>query len=148
MWVDQREDVLRAADVLTENGIFIEAGPSSRIGRRRSIYIRYEPGGNRVEIYSGSYFVLSPDWEPVTWNETSAGRRVLGWRAADSFIKCATPDVAESAAPAGASRCRSGMTRLYRALQVNYVAERFMRAQVGSQRDSALLPQLRRDLIA
>ena len=28
LWVDNRDDVMRAADILIENGIFIEAGPS------------------------------------------------------------------------------------------------------------------------
>ena len=32
VWVDNREDVLRAADILSENGVFIEAGPA-KIGR-------------------------------------------------------------------------------------------------------------------
>ena len=101
MWVDQREDVLRAADVLTENGIFIEAGPSKHNNSQAFYLYSYEPGGNRVEIYSGSYLVLAPDWEPVTWNEDERGTGVYwGGALPESFIQYATPDVSGAAAPA------------------------------------------------
>jgi len=100
MWVDQREDVLRAADILTENGIFIEAGPSKHNNSQAFYLYSYEPGGNRVEIYSGSYLVFAPDWEPVTWNEEERGTGVYwGGALPESFIQYATPDVSEVAAP-------------------------------------------------
>src|SRR5271157_4230791 len=48
--MDCREDVLRAADVLTENGTFIETGPHKHsIGQTFFLYF-YEPGGNRFEV--------------------------------------------------------------------------------------------------
>jgi len=100
MWVDQREDVLRAADILTENGIFIEAGPSKHNNSQAFYLYSYEPGGNRVEIYSGSYLVLSPDWEAVTWNEDERGTGVYwGGALPDSFIQYAPPDVPEMVTP-------------------------------------------------
>ncbi len=91
-WVDNREDVLRAADILTENGIFIEAGPSKHNNSQGFYLYSYEPGGNRIEIYSGSYLVLAPDWEPVTWNETERGTGVY-WGAPlpESFSSYGTP---------------------------------------------------------
>lgn len=94
LWVDNREDVLRAADILAENGIFIEAGPSKHNNSQGFYLYSYEPGGNRVEIYSGSYLVFAPDWEPVTWNEQERGTGTY-WGAAlpDSFIQYATPDI-------------------------------------------------------
>ncbi len=99
MWVDQREDVLRAADVLTEHGIFIEAGPSKHNNSQAFYLYSYEPGGNRVEIYSGSYLVLAPDWAPVTWNEDERGTGVYwGGALPESFIQYATPNVSETAA--------------------------------------------------
>jgi catechol 2,3-dioxygenase len=73
LWVDNREDVLRAADILAENGIFIEAGPAKHNNSQGFDLYSYEPGGNRVEIYTGSYLVMAPDWEPVTWNEHERG---------------------------------------------------------------------------
>ncbi len=94
LWVDNREDVLRAADILNENGIFIEAGPARHNNSQGFYLYSYEPGGNRVEIYSGSYLVLAPDWQPVTWNEEERGTGVYwGGALPDSFIQYATPDI-------------------------------------------------------
>ena len=94
LWVDNREDVLRAADILTENGIFIEAGPSKHNNSQGFYLYSYEPGGNRVEVYSGSFLVTAPDWEPVTWNEEERGTGTY-WGATlpDSFIEYGTPNV-------------------------------------------------------
>ena len=94
MWVDNRDDVMRAADILTENGIFLEAGPSKHNNSQGFYLYTYEPGGNRVEIYSSSFLVVAPDWEPVTWNEEERGTGTY-WGATlpDSFIEYATPNV-------------------------------------------------------
>ena len=99
LWVDEREDVLRAADILSENGIFIEAGPSKHNNSQGFYLYSYEPGGNRIEVYSGSYLVFAPDWQPVIWNEEQRGTGVY-WGAPlpESFIKYATPPVEASGA--------------------------------------------------
>jgi catechol 2,3-dioxygenase len=97
-WVDNREDVLRAADILSENGIVIEAGPARHNNSQGFYLYAYEPGGNRIEIYSGSYLVFAPDWEPVTWNEEDRGSGVYwGGALPQSFLDYATP---EAEAPA------------------------------------------------
>lgn len=94
LWVDTREEVLRAADILVENGIFIEAGPSKHNNSQGFYLYSYEPGGNRVEVYSGSYLVFAPDWEPVTWDEKERGTGVYwGSTLPDSFIQYGTPDI-------------------------------------------------------
>ncbi len=94
LWVDNREDVLRAADILRENGIFIEAGPAKHNNSQGFYLYSYEPGGNRIEVYSGSYLVLAPDWQPVTWNEEERGSGTYwGGALPDSFIQYATPDI-------------------------------------------------------
>ena len=86
LWVDNRDDVMRAADILIENGIFIEAGPSKHNNSQGFYLYTYEPGGNRVEIYSGSFLVMAPDWEPVTWTEEERGTGdLLGRDAAGKF---------------------------------------------------------------
>lgn len=94
LWVDNREDVLRAADLLAENRVFIEAGPSKHNNSQGFYLYSYEPGGNRIEIYSGSYLVLAPDWQPVTWNEQERGTGVY-WGAPlpASFGLYGTPDL-------------------------------------------------------
>ncbi|MGO9007421.1 MAG: VOC family protein [Beijerinckiaceae bacterium] len=94
LWVDEQQDVLRAANILAENRIFIEAGPSKHNNSQGFYLYSYEPGGNRIEIYSGSFLVLAPDWEPVTWNEEERGAGVY-WGAPlpQSFLTYATPDI-------------------------------------------------------
>ncbi len=101
-WLDNREDVLRTADLLSENGIFIEAGPSKHNNSQAFYLYSYEPGGNRIEVYSGSFLVLAPDFEPVTWNEVERGTGVY-WGSAlpASFLEYATPDVEAPAAVPG-----------------------------------------------
>jgi catechol 2,3-dioxygenase len=107
LWVDSREEVLRAADLLAENGVFIEAGPSKHNNSQGFYLYSYEPGGNRVEVYSGSYLVFAPDWEPVTWNEEERGTGVYwGGALPESFISYGTPDVP-------ATRSRKGKTPVF-----------------------------------
>jgi catechol 2,3-dioxygenase len=94
MWVDDKSEVLRAADIMMENGIEIEAGPSKHNNSQAFYLYSYEPGGNRVEIYTSGFFVLAPDFEPVVWDEEARGTGVY-WGAAlpESFLNYATPDV-------------------------------------------------------
>lgn len=99
LWVDEREDVLRAADILSENGIRIEAGPAKHNNSQGFYVYCYEPGGNRVEIYAGSYLVHAPDFEVVTWNETErAGGVYWGGALPESFLTYATPDLPDAVA--------------------------------------------------
>ena len=59
--VDSREDVLRAADIFLENGMFIETGPHKHAIQQTFFLYVYEPGGNRVEVDSaGARLVLAP----------------------------------------------------------------------------------------
>ena len=67
-WLDNREDVLRAADVYRDAGVDIEFGPGKHgIGENFFLYA-LEPGGNRVELYSGGYLIYAPDWGPFEWS--------------------------------------------------------------------------------
>jgi catechol 2,3-dioxygenase len=102
MWVDNREDVLRAASLLSEHGVFIEAGPSMHNNSQGFYLYTYEPGGNRIEIYTGSYLVFAPDWEPVTWNEEERGTGVYwGGALPESFLQYATPNIVAEAPSEG-----------------------------------------------
>ncbi|GAA0991160.1 VOC family protein [Subtercola frigoramans] len=66
-WVDTREEVLIAADVLMENGVPIEYGPSIHgIGEQVFLYYR-EPSSLRIELNTGGYRNYVPDWTPNTW---------------------------------------------------------------------------------
>ena len=92
LWVDDRADVLRAADLFMENGVFIEAGPSKHNNSQAFYIYSYEPGGNRVEVYSSGFFVFAPDFETVVWDEEARGTGVY-WGAPlpESFLDYATP---------------------------------------------------------
>ena len=93
LWVDEQSEVLRAADILSEHGIFIEAGPAKHNNSQAFYIYSYEPGGNRVEIYTSGFFVFAPDFEPIVWDETSRGKGVYwGGALPASFLNYATPD--------------------------------------------------------
>lgn len=93
-WVDNREDVLRAADVLLENDIFIETGPSKHAVTQAFFLYGYEPGGNRFEIFSGGYLIFAPDWEPVVWTQAERARgQAWGLKLPESFHSYGTPIV-------------------------------------------------------
>jgi catechol 2,3-dioxygenase len=66
-WLDEVMDVHQAADTLIEAGVPIEYGPG-RHGISESAYLYFrEPGGMRIELFSGGYRNYLPDWEPVRW---------------------------------------------------------------------------------
>ena len=66
-WVDTREDLLQAADILMENGTPIEYGPSIHgIGEQNFLYFR-DPSTMRIEVNTGGYRNYVPDWEPNVW---------------------------------------------------------------------------------
>ena len=78
-WVDTREECLRAADLFVDAGVPIEAAPSKHGVAQGFFLYGFEPGGNRIEVTTGGYFVYDPDFEPIVW--TAAGARprpVLG----------------------------------------------------------------------
>jgi catechol 2,3-dioxygenase len=67
---DQREDILRAADIFLENGVHIETGPHKHAIQGTFFLYVWEPAGNRVELANaGARLILAPDWEPVVWTE-------------------------------------------------------------------------------
>jgi catechol 2,3-dioxygenase len=90
--MDSREDVLRAADILTEAGVKIETGPHKHsIGQTFFLYF-YEPGGNRVEVGSGGYLIFDPDWKPVVWTQEERKRgQAWGLPTVSTFHTYGTP---------------------------------------------------------
>jgi catechol 2,3-dioxygenase len=93
-FADTREEVLRAADLLVENGVKIETGPHKHaIGQTFFLYV-FEPGGNRFELASGGYTILAPDWKPVVWTEADRARgQAWGLKTVESFHTYGTPEV-------------------------------------------------------
>jgi catechol 2,3-dioxygenase len=66
--VDTRQDLMRAADILRDDGHeSLEFGPG-RHGVAGAFYLyAREPGGNRIEVYTPEALILAPDWKPVRW---------------------------------------------------------------------------------
>ena len=94
--MDSREDVLRAADILTEAGAFIETGPHKHtIGQTFFLYF-YEPGGNRFEIGAGGYLIFDPEWKPIVWTKAERMKgQAWGLATAPTFHTYGTPPVDE-----------------------------------------------------
>ena len=95
--VDCREDVLRAADIFLENGVFIETGPHKHAIQGTFFLYVYEPAGNRVEIANaGARLIMQPDWETVTWSEAERKKgQAWGLQTIASFHTHGTPPVGE-----------------------------------------------------
>jgi len=93
-WVDNREDILRAADIYLENGIAIEFAPGKHAIAQGFFLYTLEPGGNRIEISSGGYQIFDPDWEPVVWTEADRAKgQAWGQPTITSFHTYGTPMV-------------------------------------------------------
>ena len=91
--VDQREHVLRAADIFLENGVFIETGPHKHAIQQTFFLYVYEPAGNRVEVANaGARLIIDPDWKTVTWTETERKKgQAWGLKTIESFHTHGTP---------------------------------------------------------
>ena len=64
-FVDTREELLRAADLFLDADVPIEAAPSKHaVAQGMFLYI-YEPGGNRVEVTTGTHFIYDPAYPPI-----------------------------------------------------------------------------------
>ena len=93
-WVDTREEVMRAADLFLDYGVTIEFAPSKHTVSQGYFLYGIEPGGNRIEVTSGGYFVYDPDHEPVVWTERERSRgQAWGVPTVASFHTYGTPPV-------------------------------------------------------
>lgn len=95
--VNSREEVLLAADICLENGIFIETGPHKHAIQQTFFLYVYEPGGNRVEIANTTArLVLAPDWKTIRWNEADRKKgQAWGLQTVKSFHTKGSPPVHE-----------------------------------------------------
>ena len=92
---DQREDILRAADIFLENGVHIETGPHKHAIQGTFFLYVWEPAGNRIELANaGARLILAPDWEPVVWTETDRKKgQAWGLKTIETFHTHGTPPV-------------------------------------------------------
>ena len=93
---DQREDILRAADIFLENGVHIETGPHRHAIQGTFFLYVWEPAGNRVELANaGARLVLRPDIKTVVWTEAERKKgQAWGLKTIDTFHTHGTPPVA------------------------------------------------------
>lgn len=96
---DQREDVLRAADLFLEAGIHIETGPHKHAVQGTFFLYVWEPAGNRVELANaGARLILAPDWEPIVWTQEDRMKgQAWGLKTIESFHTHGTPPIEEKA---------------------------------------------------
>jgi catechol 2,3-dioxygenase len=93
--VDQREDILRAADVFLEAGVHIETGPHKHAIQQTFFLYVYEPGGNRIELCNaGARLVQAPDWRPISWSAAERAKgQAWGLQTIETFHTHGTPPV-------------------------------------------------------
>ena len=92
---DTREDILRAADICLDHGVFIETGPHKHAIQQTFFLYVYEPGGNRIELANpAARLVLAPDWRTITWTEAERAKgQAWGLKTIESFHTHGTPPV-------------------------------------------------------
>ncbi|MDV9172668.1 catechol 2,3-dioxygenase [Streptomyces sp. W16] len=92
---DTREDILRAADLAIDTGVFIETGPHKHAIQQTFFLYVYEPGGNRIELCNPlTRLVLAPDWPLITWTEEERKKgQAWGLKTIESFHTHGTPPV-------------------------------------------------------
>ncbi len=93
-WVPDPLAVLRAADILAGAGKLeaLERGPGRHgISNAMFLYLR-DPDGHRVELYTGDYLAVDPEFEPIRWELDDPRRQTLwGHRAPDSWFNEGSP---------------------------------------------------------
>lgn len=92
---DTREDILRAADICLDKGVFIETGPHKHAIQQTFFLYVYEPGGNRIELCNPtSRLILAPDWKTITWTQAERAKgQAWGLKTIESFHTHGTPPV-------------------------------------------------------
>ena len=92
---DSREDILRAADIFLQNGVYIETGPHKHAIQGTFFLYVWEPAGNRVELANaGARLILAPDWQPVCWTEADRKKgQAWGLKTIETFHTHGTPPV-------------------------------------------------------
>jgi catechol 2,3-dioxygenase len=99
-FVDTREELLRAADLFLDADVPIEMAPSKHAVAQGMFLYVYEPGGNRVEVTTGTHFIYDPAYEPVAWTEGERARgQAWGVKTIETFHTYGTPDVGGSVGP-------------------------------------------------
>ena len=99
-FVDTREECLRAADLFLDADVPIEAAPSKHAVAQGMFLYVYEPGGNRVEVTTGTHFIYDPAYEPIRWTEAERARgQAWGVKTISTFHTYGTPPLDGTVGP-------------------------------------------------
>ena len=99
-FVDTREELLRAADLFLDADVPIEAAPSKHAVAQGMFLYVYEPGGNRVEVTTGTHFIYDPAYEPIVWTQAERARgQAWGVKTIDTFHTYGTPPLDGTVGP-------------------------------------------------
>jgi len=99
-FVDTREECLRAADLFLDADVPIEAAPSKHAVAQGMFLYVYEPGGNRVEVTTGTHFIYDPAYQPVQWTEAERARgQAWGVKTIETFHTYGTPPLDGTVGP-------------------------------------------------
>jgi len=66
-WLDNAQDLLRAADILSEHEVEFVGPGKHGISQAMYLYVIDPGSGLRIELFSNGYLIFEPDWEPVKW---------------------------------------------------------------------------------
>ena len=79
-YLDNFQDVARAADIFRENGIKLDVAPGKHGITQAGFLYAIDPGsGHRLELFSGGYHIYDPDWETVVWKENELAEGIIWW---------------------------------------------------------------------
>lgn len=78
-WVDNWQDVLHAADIMMENEIAMFGPGRHGISQAMFLYVLDPGSGHKLEIFSGSYLIFDPDWEPIKWRREDLNLGITWW---------------------------------------------------------------------
>lgn len=78
-WVDNWQDVFRAADLVMEHKIPFFGPGRHGISQACFLYLLDPGSGHRLEIFSGSYLIFDPDWEPIKWTPEDLSVGLVWW---------------------------------------------------------------------
>ena len=76
-FLDEWNDVLKAADIMAKNDVKMDVTPQRHgITRGYTIYF-FDPSGNRNETFAGLGYLAQPDMPPITWTEDQLWRGIF-----------------------------------------------------------------------
>jgi len=94
LWVRGEMDVIHACDVLAASGwtAALERGPGRHgISNAFFLYLR-DPDGHRIELFTGDYRTMDPEFAPIRWSLDDPRRQTLwGHPAPKSWFEEGSP---------------------------------------------------------